>query len=171
MAFHRTFPSVGPTQTGRISQPRVSGVISPAHGVLLTRREAGSVPHLRPEPYIHNLLVEIVGLQPEAPIIPERHGMIEALERQLFEALARKGIRVHPDLWYWPSSSNEQIFYGKKRSPLASKGHQMPYHVKKQYVLQEGAWVVPNGVRGCATISTLFPTAFSLSNSLRMPQL
>ena len=41
----------------------------------------------------------------------------------------------------------------------------MPFHVKKQYVLQEGAWVVPNGVRGCATISTLFPTAFSLSNS------
>src|SRR5713101_8175953 len=79
--------------------------------------------------------------------------------------------KVHPDLWYWPSRSNEQIFYGKKRSPLASKGHQMPYHVKKQYVLQEGAWVVPNGVRGCATISTLFPTAFSLSNSLRMPQL
>ena len=79
--------------------------------------------------------------------------------------------RVHPDLWYWPSRSHEQIFYGKKRSPRASKGHQMPYHVKKQYVLQEGAWVVPNGVRGCATISTLFPTAFSLSNSLRMPQL
>jgi hypothetical protein len=47
----------------------------------------------------------------------------------------------------------------------------MPFHVKKQYVLQEEAWVVPNGVRGCATISTLFPTPFSLSNSLRMPQL
>src|SRR6266851_2407300 len=90
-------------------------------------------------------------------------------QRNYVETYSR--FRVHPDLWYWPSRSNEQIFYGKKRSPLASKGHQMPYHVKKQYVLQEGAWVVPNGVRGCATISTLFPTAFSLSNSLRMPQL
>jgi hypothetical protein len=82
-----------------------------------------------------------------------------------------KAIHHQEDCQCRPSRSNEQIFYGKKRSPLASKGHQMPFHVKKQYVLQEEAWVVPNGVRGCATISTLFPTPFSLSHSLRMPQL
>ena len=32
----------------------------------------------------------------------------------------------------WPSRSNEQIFYGKTGSPLATYEYQMPYHVKKQ---------------------------------------
>jgi AraC-like DNA-binding protein len=34
-----------------------------------------------------------------------------------------------------PSRSNEQILYGKKGSPLASKAHQMLYTTKKQSVL------------------------------------
>jgi hypothetical protein len=45
----------------------------------------------------------------------------------------------------WPSRSNEQIFYGKKESPLAPKEHQMPSHVKKQGFYRKAPTQSPSG--------------------------